>query len=211
MTRLEVQDEQDFLRIHYDILGREASKRGLPSSSTHTRNHSNVTNTSSSAQSASLENDAVLAAARFFGSPGVVGPTASTSLSLPTVERALQRDAGVPSLTTALNQTPAPPMNRRESARGTPAALTAFGLTSPPLSAGMTSPNLSASSNPGGPQNEVLANFFKGLLSARSERGSSDGSAPTPARGAKPSAGQMGDAQTVAADARAGSQNQKPG
>jgi hypothetical protein len=89
-TRLEVQHEQDFFRAHYEMLSRDAHKAG-PRPSLQARANSTRSPTS---PDATLE-----AASRFFGAQtGVVGPMSSGGLSLPSVEKVLERDAPTPTL-----------------------------------------------------------------------------------------------------------------
>ena len=76
-TRVKAQDEQDFLRMHFELLSKEAAKDP----------RSHFSRPSASLASPSIED----AGAAF--SPGVVGPMSSSSLSLPSVEKALERDA----------------------------------------------------------------------------------------------------------------------
>lgn len=187
---LEIQNEQDFLRLHYEILVREASKRervtgsatsGIQTHASHERN-------ASTASGPTVSNEAAAqVAARFFDSPGVVGPMANASLFLPDVERALNRDG-------TTTQSTHPSMDRKESYRGLlPAKLDGTsGLLPAPLS---PSPNpvglVTPTGSNGAPQNEVLANFFKGLLSARSERVSSDAPGSNPVSHRKGPAGNI--------------------
>lgn len=101
-TKIEAQDEQDFLRLHYDILKREAAKPGATRGGPPGGGATTVRTKSPYATSDAGQNSVAQAAARLFGNSqpangmplaGVVGPMASTTLDMPTVERALDRES----------------------------------------------------------------------------------------------------------------------
>ena len=83
---MDVQNEQDFLRAHHDMLAREAAKVR--------QQQQQLAQASGNALPALQSPDITDMAKKFFGSAGVVGPMASSGLSLPTVERALDREGG---------------------------------------------------------------------------------------------------------------------
>ncbi|KAI5477030.1 cytoplasmic dynein light intermediate chain 1 [Pseudohyphozyma bogoriensis] len=160
-SHVEVQNEQDFLKTHYETLQKDREKD--PRAAFAARP------TAGGAQNGELSYGA-----------SVVGPMASHSLNLPSVERALERDTD--DVTARLAK-----MTRRESATAagirspvSPAFSPTLGA-SPPLN-GSTSPNLtstlltptsSSGGTPAGGQasNEVLANFFQSLLEKRATTG----------------------------------------
>lgn len=83
---MEVQNEQDFLRAHHDMLVREAAK---------VRQQQQQLALASGNALPGLQSPYITdMAKKFFGSAGVVGPMASSGLSLPTVERALDMESG---------------------------------------------------------------------------------------------------------------------
>ena len=115
-SRLDVQHEQDFFRAHYEILARESTKhqtqnlqnqsaqqqqqQGGPSRPAHSRNLSALSPPLGDGS------EAVSQAQRYFGSggsAGVVGPLASGGLSLPSVEKVLQRDSAQNGLEASAN------------------------------------------------------------------------------------------------------------
>lgn len=86
---LEVQNEQDFLKAHHDMLAREAAKHRHAQQQLQQQQAAAAGKAFNPAQSPDITD----VARKFFGSAGVVGPMASSGLSLPTVERALERDS----------------------------------------------------------------------------------------------------------------------
>ena len=113
---MDVQHEQDFFRAHYEILARESTKhqtqnlqnqsaqqqqqQGGPSRPAHSRNLSALSPPLGDGS------EAVSQAQRYFGSggsAGVVGPLASGGLSLPSVEKVLQRDSAQNGLEASAN------------------------------------------------------------------------------------------------------------
>ncbi|KAL7009331.1 hypothetical protein EMMF5_000961 [Cystobasidiomycetes sp. EMM_F5] len=157
-ARVDVQDEQDFFRIHHQLLAREAAKDPRKAG----MRHNTIRMTESKQAALALNKDDALAdtAARFFASAGVVGPMASSSLALSSVEKALQRDVPAPTSTASIES--ARPANtiRKDSSRVvnglSDGSASTSGPVSPPSTGGAT------------PQNQVLADFFQSLLSARS-------------------------------------------
>lgn len=97
---MDVQDEQDFFRIHHQLLAREAAKDPRKAG----MRHNTIRMTESKQAALALNKDDALAdtAARFFASAGVVGPMASSSLALSSVEKALQRDVPAPTSTASI-------------------------------------------------------------------------------------------------------------
>lgn len=146
-------------------------------------------------------------AARFFsglsGGSAVVGPMGSTSLSMPTVEKAMDRGDATASTSHHLSQAgfaaaspsaagTAVPMIRRDSSRTsghTPASILTNLPTSPALGGASGLTNSTGNAQP----NEVLASFFQSLLSAKK-----DGPAtPTTASVRTPSPASLAASQTV--------------
>lgn len=82
---MEVQNEQDFLRAHHEILAREAAKAR--------QQQQQQASIAGKTMSGGSSPDITDVAKKFFGSVGVVGPMASSGLSLPTVEKALDRES----------------------------------------------------------------------------------------------------------------------
>lgn len=84
-----MQHEQDFFRAHYEMLARDAQKAGIRPS---------LQARSPSALSPGSPDATLEAASRFFGAAatGVVGPMSSGGLSLPSVEKILERDTAAP-------------------------------------------------------------------------------------------------------------------
>lgn len=92
--RIDVQHEQDFFRAHYDMLSRDAHKAGARPS---------LQARAGAALSPGSPDATLEAASRFFGNiaAGVVGPMSSGGLSLPSVEKVLDREAPTPTLEAA--------------------------------------------------------------------------------------------------------------
>lgn len=90
---LEVQNEQDFLKAHYDMLAREAAKHRQQLQQQQLQQQQATASTSGKASNPAPSPDITDVAKKFFGSAGIVGPMASAGLSLPTVEKALDRES----------------------------------------------------------------------------------------------------------------------
>ena len=160
---MKAQDDQDFLRMHFELLSKEAAKD--PRSHFSRQSVSGITSPN------------VVEEARAAFSPGLVGPMSSTSLTLPSVEKALERNTEeritrLPAkvirlslivcdlLSFCLQQTALP-----SSSSQMPLSPT-FGTSSPNLGNGLVSPpevvrNKAANVAPGTPnqtQNEVYVN-----------------------------------------------------
>lgn len=184
---MEVQNEQDFLRAHHEMLAREAAKlrqqqqhqASVPGKSTNGGSSPDITDV----------------AKKIFGSVGVVGPMASSGLSLPTVEKVLDRESSVTATDRSARQNTAERRVRptrlslqlllmqwfrdQESVRPS-SSLSNGQVLSPPLASHSTSPPLPHSPTPpsGGTQNEVLANFFQSLLADRKDRAGKGSASP---------------------------------
>ena len=149
---VEAQDEQDFLRAHFERLQRDVGKDARGHVARNAVAAQVAAPSSASAQSVSPT---------FSPTPGVVGPMGSSSLSLPGVASALDRDAEDPAARLAR-------LSRKDAPAARPGPLSPNGVASPAsaFSPPLASPGVAS---PGGQsQNEVLANFFQSLLSARS-------------------------------------------
>lgn len=109
---LEVQNEQDFLKAHYDMLAREAAKHRQQQQQLQQQQAAASGKPLNPAQSPDITD----VAKKFFGSAGVVGPMASAGLSLPTVERALDREGA--SSPAEVSSTRKVGLERRVSCRG---------------------------------------------------------------------------------------------
>lgn len=104
---LEVQNEQDFLRAHHEMLARETAKA---------RQQQQQLAASSGKPIPGVQSpDIADVAKKFFGSAGIVGPMTSAGLSLPTVERALERENAAASTDAGIAKKPGP--ERRVSLR----------------------------------------------------------------------------------------------
>lgn len=90
---LEVQNEQDFLKAHYDMLAREAAKHRQQQQQQLQQQQQAAISMTGKASNPALSPDITDVAKKFFGSAGIVGPMASAGLSLPTVEKALDRES----------------------------------------------------------------------------------------------------------------------
>ncbi|KAL8286183.1 hypothetical protein RQP46_004671 [Phenoliferia psychrophenolica] len=175
---VQAQDEQDFLKGHHETLQKEREKDPRSAFAARPGSISNSNNAHADSSSSAQNGLGLLDGAGAYGA-SVVGPMASTGLSLPSVERALERD---PEDVTARMVKNARRDSTQSASRSPPLSSSAF--SSAPLGSSTTAQNGASSTPallppgaagapgaPGTASNEVLHNFFQSLLAKRTATG----------------------------------------
>ncbi|ORY90127.1 dynein light intermediate chain-domain-containing protein [Leucosporidium creatinivorum] len=196
---IKAEDEQSFLKVHLETIQKE---RASDPRAAFRPNPNSVGGAA----------DSGVGAGGF--PPSLVGPMASGGLNLPNVEKALGRDREKDrELDDPTAARRASIMSRKDSAQSARTTSPNLPFSTPGnTGSNNTSPNLpftpggssTAPGTPGGPgQNEILHNFFQGLLAARGNTPSaSSGSGAAGAGSARPPSSTSGVSPTLGQSAR---------